>query len=176
MTSAALQWIADNASHEGDECLVFPFSRDRKGYGVVWVKKADFRRRTGAHRLMCELAHGEPPSSRLEAAHSCGMGRNGCVNPRHLRWATRKENAQDAVAHGAVFNPYGQPGTRKDGTRAATIGESHGRARLTRSDVERIRNHLAHGGKVKDAAEAYGVHRSTISLIKSGKNWSYSVR
>jgi hypothetical protein len=27
------------------------------------------------------------------------------VNPRHLRWGTRKENVQDAIAHGTFKAP-----------------------------------------------------------------------
>lgn len=176
MASAAVQWIIDHSSHVGDECLIFPFYRHPNGYGVVWVGSCDGRRRTGAHRRMCEEVHGEPPTSAHEAAHSCGNGNQGCVHPGHLRWATRKENAQDAVAHGVVFNPYGPPGTTKDGSRDRQSGENHGRAILSASDVDQIRGELSSGGRVKDLANRFGVHRSTISLIKSGKNWAAAAR
>lgn len=173
MANAAVQWIIDHSSHVGEGCLIFPFYRHPNGYGVVWVGSGKDRRRAGAHRRMCDEAHGEAPTPAHEAAHSCGKGHEGCVHPKHLRWATRKENAEDAVSHGVVFNPHGLPGTKKDGHRVVQVGELHGRARLTERDVLSIRARLAEGEKVKDLASTYGVHRSTISLIKSGKNWSH---
>ena len=91
-----VSWIAENANHSGDACLKWPFGRRKaKGYGSVTFRGVS----TAAHRVMCILAHGEPPTSKHAAAHSCGMGHEGCVNPKHLRWATSKENAADAVMH-----------------------------------------------------------------------------
>ena len=50
-------------------------------------------------RLVCEEAHGPPPTNKHEAAHAP----NGCigvmcVNPDHIRWATRSENELDKPA------------------------------------------------------------------------------
>jgi hypothetical protein len=47
-------------------------------------------------------AHGEPPTARHEAAHSCGKGHLGCVHPGHLSWKTRNENRADMVRHGML--------------------------------------------------------------------------
>ncbi len=74
-----------------DDCVVWPYSRNPQGYGQTYYSSEVM----GAHRVMCILAHGEPPSPKHQAAHSCGNGRNGCVNPAHLRWATPKENIAD---------------------------------------------------------------------------------
>lgn len=104
---------------------------------------------------MCMVAHGEPPTGSHEAAHSCGNGREGCVNPRHLRWATPVENQSDKVAHGTTYR-----------------GERHWSAKLTEVEVKEIRALL---GTMSQAAIArlYGVDPSAVSEIKSGKTWGW---
>lgn len=170
MVCASKKWLQDHVSHEGNECLTYPFYRPRNGYGVIW----DDGRRTGAHRLMCRLAHGEPEDEKLEAAHSCGNGHLGCVNPNHLRWKTRSANILESAEHGRVFNKFGRPGTRRDGTYvpAGVGGVTKGRALVTAEQVSEIRRLKAEGKRVKDLAGQYGVHYSTISKIVSGANWA----
>src|SRR5690349_16534473 len=73
------------------DCLKWPFADDGKGYGVI---KVDGRQQY-AHRIMCTLVNGEPPTELHETAHSCGNGHLGCVHPGHVRWATRAENHAD---------------------------------------------------------------------------------
>jgi hypothetical protein len=48
-------------------------------------------------RIMCEEAHGPPPTPKHDAAHDTPNGCIGglCVNGEHLRWATRSENMLD---------------------------------------------------------------------------------
>jgi hypothetical protein len=83
-------------AHEGDECLSWPYSRNTKGYGKVRLG----RRSHIVSRLACELVHGPAKSPVYEAAHSCGNGHLGCVNPQHLSWKTRRENEADKFIHG----------------------------------------------------------------------------
>lgn len=90
-----IEWIRANADHAGDECLIWPFGKFANGYGQVCVDKTN----KVASREMCTAAHGEPVGDRIEAAHSCGNGHLGCVNPRHLRWATKTENEADKKLH-----------------------------------------------------------------------------
>jgi hypothetical protein len=93
---AAVAWLRAHAAHQGDECLTWPFSRIGKGYGSFGY----LRKQLYAHRFMCELVHGPAPSPQHQAAHSCGKGHEGCVNPRHLSWKTNSENQLDRSAHG----------------------------------------------------------------------------
>lgn len=90
------QWLLDHVDHEGHDCLIWPFAKRHKGYGGI-VMKDGFTR--SPHREICILAHGQPPFEDAIAAHSCGNGHNGCVNPKHLSWATTKENAIDRSLH-----------------------------------------------------------------------------
>lgn len=91
-----LTWLQKNRSHQGQECLEWPFGHKSAGYGSVLYRGKIM----GAHRAMCFEAHGDPLSANMEAAHSCGNGHLGCVNPRHLRWATPVDNYKDRLAHG----------------------------------------------------------------------------
>ena len=149
---APLKWIQENANYQGEDCLTWPFEIGRYGYGSV---KHNGKRRV-ASRVMCEFAHGLPPEEGMDAAHSCGNGSKGCMNPRHLSWKTRAENNKDKIAHG----------THRQ-------GESINFAKLTEDQVKFI---IEAKGKYlqRELAEMFGVADSCISRIQSGKRWSHA--
>ena len=144
------RWLEAHASHDGDDCLMWPFPRGDKGYGQVAMPG---RTSTPAHRLMCRIAHGEPPAPEYHAAHSCGKGRDGCVNPKHLRWTTPIGNMADKEAHGTV-----------------AAGERNGSSKLTRAQVVEIRS-LKGSVSQEKIGKMFGVAQSTISEIHLGKKW-----
>lgn len=148
-----LEWLTKNASYVGEECLVFPFSRSKEGYGRVTYKG----KRIGAHRAMCFIAHGQPPTVKHEAAHSCGKGHIGCVSPNHLRWATRSENIEDREKHGA-----------------GNKGEKHGNSKLLISDVFSIKAKVKNGETQASVASEYGIAQSTVSKICLGARWGWA--
>lgn len=88
----AQRFVRSVAAHTGTECLFWPFGRDKDGYGTVRNKG----QKRGAHRVVCEMVHGEAPSGEHEAAHSCGNGHLGCVNPIHLSWKTHAQNTAES--------------------------------------------------------------------------------
>lgn len=145
------QWLAEHISYDGDECLIWPFSRNRTGYGTYQSPNGG----TNAHRYMCVLAHGAPPTPRHEAAHTCGNGHLGCVHPGHLRWATLEENKADMVDHDTHHR-----------------GERHHGAKLTENHVRSIR---AMKGKATlgTIAEKFGVSRALVCLIHNRKAWGW---
>lgn len=75
---------------EADECLIWPFSKNGKGYATIHGGQV--------HRRLCEETYGPAPTAKHQAAHNCG--RRDCVNRRHIRWATIAENAADKIQHG----------------------------------------------------------------------------
>lgn len=136
-----------------DDCLQWPFSRGRTGYATINYK----RKATLAHRIVCIIAHGEPPTAEHQAAHRCGGGRLGCVNASHLYWATPKENSADTISHGTHNR-----------------GENCGMSKLTGYKVAEIRAFLASGARPKEIAKKFGVSDRTIRHIRDGDRWSYS--
>lgn len=130
--------------HTGDECVPWPFCKNHKGYGMLGHNGRMWK----ANRLMCMLAHGDPPTPKHQAAHTCGHGHLSCVNPRHLEWKTNYENQMDRVAHGTM----------------PKVGKH--RRRLTPEQIEEVR---ALKGKVAqyDLAKRFGVKPGCIEYWQS---------
>jgi hypothetical protein len=79
-----------------DECVIWPFSLSGNDYPAAIGELGS------AHRAICQLFHGNPPSEIHEAAHSCGN--RPCINPRHLRWALPIENEADKILGNYILN------------------------------------------------------------------------
>lgn len=135
--------------HEG--CVKWPFKTSGNGYAyVLWGAKV-----VVASRLICRLAHGNPPTAQHEAAHKCGNGARGCVNPKCLYWATPSQNQADKFRHGTM-----------------PVGEKCHLAKITDSQAEEIRRDTR---LQKVIAAEYGITQGNVSRIKSGNIRSHSV-
>src|SRR3972149_3745600 len=140
----SVQFIREHVNYDGDECLIWPFSKPN-GYGVFGLDGEVYY----AHRYMCELVNGPPPTPDHEAAHSCGNGDQACIHPKHVGWKTPSQNQADRAAHGT---------------------KSNGRlGKVSHAQAEEIR---ALKGKLKqrEIAERYGITRSNVSHIQRGKH------
>lgn len=134
--------------YDGDDCLIWPYSLLNNGYGVLNKKVVS--------RMACEKRHGPPPDEKYDAAHSCGKGHLGCVNPMHMSWKTRKENMADQLEHG----------TRNR-------GERQGNSKLTPDMVREIRSQLGCRTQLSMARE-YGLSPGHVSNIVNGKKcWEW---
>ena len=147
----ARRFFDSAASYDGDECLIWPFATAGRGYGCIGVGGTT----RYVHRLICEKAHGPPPSPRHDAAHSCGNGHLGCVTKRHLAWKTRSENMNDTIAHG----------THNRGAR-------HGLSRLTEDKVREIRSLVGSVTQVAIAAR-FGICPQHVNDIVHRKRWAW---
>lgn len=145
-------WLLAHVSHEGDDCLKWPFGCRDNGYGQIVFDGVH----TSAHRKMCELRHGPAPSSIHEAAHSCGKGHLGCVHPEHLSWKTPTENQADKLIHGTHNR-----------------GERSGTAILREHQVRHVRRLLEKGARQSDVARQFGVTVGCIKGIALGKTWGW---
>lgn len=142
-----LNWVREHAEYRGDDCLKWPFKTNPAGYGSLSIAGHSIV----ASRYMCILINGEPPTPDHEAAHSCGKGHTGCVNPMHLRWATRAENQHDMVLHGT-----------------AVIGERNPMAKISDADVERLRELWPTMPRAKVAA-LFGLDVQYASQVARGR-------
>lgn len=137
--------------YDGDECVLWPFARNRGGYGQMVLGSRLHR----VSRLVCEDVNGPPPTPEHEAAHSCGQGHLGCVTKKHVLWKTPAENQSDRVGHG----------THSRGERSAT-------SKLTEGQVKEIRS-LKGKRKIADIAAEFGVSQMAVSYIQRTKRWSW---
>lgn len=141
------EWIVNHINYKEEDCLIWPFARDDHGYGRCGREKAN--------RIMCTMVYGEKPSNNHEVAHTCGKGHTGCINPIHLRWATKKENMTDKIVHGTENK-----------------GERNGKSILSTDQIKEIRN-LHPTLSYSKIAKKYSVATSTISDVVKKRRWSH---
>lgn len=150
--SCRIKWIEAHKNYANDDCISWPFSVSSHGRGSLYGSKYGCR---SAPKAMCVAAHGGPPTPESVAAHSCGNGHLGCMNPRHIRWATHMENVKDRAAHGRD----------RMGTQINTN-------KLTEAQVIDIRSRKGKQSGVSMARE-FGVTPANISDILRGKSWKF---
>lgn len=149
---AAADWLKFAAAYEGEECLIWPFCRNNKGYGgVLWMGK---RRLT--HRVICEITNGPPPAPDSQAAHSCGNGHGGCIAPRHLSWKDQSGNERDKIGHGT-----------------SNRGGRNGMSVLTEDVVVSILRRRRLGVTYKQLSAEFDVKIQTIASICQRQNWRH---
>lgn len=148
----AQRYLEQVVGFDGMGCLKWPYNTDSNGYGRIRFKGRD----SLVHRVVCELAHGAPPTPRYHAAHLCGKGSQGCCSPKHLAWATAKQNAAHKEQHGTVIR-----------------GELSRWARLTESDVLEIRKAFLSGEPQPSLARRFGISQGHVSEIINHKKWAW---
>lgn len=79
-----------------------------------------------------------------------------CVNPRHLRAGTPRDNTRDMLAKGRECR-----------------GERHWQAALRARDIPRIRKLRRHMKQI-DVATKFGVGRQTIADIDHNRTWRHA--
>lgn len=148
----AMAFMLKTVANPPNECVIWPYGIQGNGYGrVVYKGKV-----LGAHRLAWELYNKRKLRPGMLACHKPIECHNrSCMNPLHIREASRKENCEDMVL---------------DGTRL--LGEDTASAKLSASDVVRIRQ-LANHKSQTEIAKIFGVSVSNISRILSGQTWKH---
>lgn len=145
------EWVDRLLAGNSVDCVIWPFSRYKNGYGKWTYEGSNMM----AHRVICTMLYGPPPANNYQSAHSCGKGHEGCVNPKHLRWATPAENAFDKIAHNTINR-----------------GRKNGSCKLTENQVREIRA-LDGARTQREIAERYGVSEASIRDILMRKNWGW---
>lgn len=122
------------------------------GYGQFWL---DGRARP-AHRVAYENLRGAIPKGML-ACHKCDV--RDCVRPFHLFVDTDMDNTRDAARKGRLH--------KARGSRA-------GSAKLTKSQVRRIKKLLLQGVSQREIARRFNLRSySTIWWIAHGHTWRH---
>lgn len=132
-----------------DDCILWPFSRNRAGYGKIENRLV--------HRMACTEEHGPAPTDTHEAAHIPGCHNPSCFNRRHVYWATPSQNQCDRF---------------EDGT--SNRGGNFRNSKLKPEDVIAIRCAVQRDGRLHaDVAKEYGVSRTVVTRINNGTRWGW---
>lgn len=132
------------------ECWEWTAARhDRGGYGLINIDRSTVR----ANRISLAIKLGRPLLEGMVARHTCDNP--PCCNPNHLIEGTPLDNMRDANSRDR----------HKRGERGAEI--------LTDNAVISMREEVAGGMLVSDAAVKYGVSRAMASMVTSGKRWGH---
>jgi uncharacterized NAD-dependent epimerase/dehydratase family protein len=123
------------------------------GYGIVGWQGNFYL----SHRLAFELATGTKPEQMM-VCHRCDSP--PCCNPDHLFLGTQLDNMRDCVAKGRL---------------RSNVGVCHPGAKLTEDDVREIRRRKANGARSADVATEFGIDRTHVWQIASGRRWSHVV-
>ncbi len=131
-----------------DECWLWTGCGTSAGYGRI---RLSGRGVTATHVSLA--LDGRARQGRQFALHSCDNP--PCVNPRHLRWGTHRDNADDMLRRGRANSPR---------------GEQHGSAKLTEDQVRYIRTC---GKSLPELSAELGLAKGPLCEARSGKTWGH---
>lgn len=130
-------------------CIEWTGNQHTFGYGCVRIDGKTRR----AHVVAWELENGPVPKG-LFVLHECDNP--VCINPAHLHPGTPKRNVEEMQSRGRV-----------------AVGAKLPHTKLSEMDVREVRLMLERGALQREIAEQFGVHRITISQIKTGKTFKW---
>ena len=138
--------------NETTGCIEWQRGLFNNGYGSFWYQGKIVR----THRFSFEIHHGRPIAEGMFLLHSCDNPK--CVTPAHLREGTAQENMNDKVSKNRQAK-----------------GESHGRAKLTETQVAEIREKYETIEKCtqKALATEYVVSQRAIFRIVHNISWTH---
>lgn len=92
-----LDFINASIELETDDCIIWPFSLV-SGRACVYIGK---RLAKASHEVLERSGRGRPSPSH-QALHSPECNNPACVNKRHLRWGTARDNQLDRFKSGTM--------------------------------------------------------------------------
>jgi Mor family transcriptional regulator len=144
-------WSKVAATANPKLCWEWKAGKGDSGYGSFTFKNKEYK----SHRISYYLHYGVDPGDKL-VCHSCDN--RACSNPAHYFLGTDLDNAHDKIAKG----------------RAGYLkGEEHGIAKLTDSDIMRIRELCNNGVSSTILSKEYEVGVSQIRRIATGQSWKH---
>jgi hypothetical protein len=140
-------WATVMGGGEREECLEYPGSLDRKGYGAGQRKGI----RSKIHRLVWLEVYGPVPDGLL-VLHKCDNP--PCAWPTHLFLGTPADNSDDMVAKGRSWR------RKRDQTPGVKIRSV---------DIPALRERHCNGETYVDLAREIGVRPSTVLRACQGR-------
>jgi hypothetical protein len=134
---------------------------DRDGYTVVRLSRQGAVYDRKVHRLVCEAFHGTSSSEKAETRHIDGIRSNNAS--ANLAWGTTQDNADDRARHGNT--------KRGEHCRWAKLSQLEVDAIRARHRALRIGRQRVPRGTMPELAREYGVSRSCIATIVSGRGF-----
>ncbi|MFE0763695.1 hypothetical protein [Streptomyces smyrnaeus] len=107
-----------------------------------------------ASRAVWIIANGGPGEAHV--LHNCHRGADGCVNIRHLYLGDHERNMRDMLE-----------------AKRNVRGQHVGSAKLEAWQVQEIRRLLTCGKPIRAIADQYGVGRTAIHSIRTGRTWGW---
>lgn len=126
-----------------DECWIWRGALGMRSWGGYYGEFRLNRNNQRATHVALAIDGRPRPSKDFHALHSCDNTQ--CVNPRHLRWGTHRENMQDAI--------------------------KRGRARGTLLTPEQVREIRVATGTQKALARKYGCSESAIGRVQNRETY-----
>ncbi len=154
-----MEWDADAVSR--CEAMILRRSKEGNGGCRLWTGatvsegiygRAQFAKiQTTAHRIsyMCQMRVTKLDRT-VQVRHLCGNSL--CVNPQHLTTGTVSENEADKIQHGT---------------------SNHGKGGKITVEIARAIKNSDKQGSMKDRAVKFGVSRSTVKDIETGRTWAW---
>lgn len=148
-------WSKVDKSSHPQGCWIWTATKNNKGYGLF--RPGGLANKEAAHRLSFEAVNGRIPRGRW-ILHSCDNP--ACVNPRHLRIGTPKENVADMDKRGRRV-------------KAPRPGESNSNAFMTEQDVGALRRDYINGADLEQIAARYSISPNSLADYTTGRSWQH---
>lgn len=167
-------WSRVDMSGGPSSCWPWTMSRHKFGYGRMnWIEQCPDNPlvHVCAHRVALILSLGGHIGD-LHTLHKCGNP--ACCNPKHLYAGTPKDNMNDTIDMGRRGELLPQKRDRPVEPPRKFSGERNSHSRLTEDDVREIlRRYALRDITHSELAKEFGVSRSAIWMITSGRNWRH---
>ncbi len=124
-------------------------SKNKSGYGAIKVAGKPMQ----VHRVVYAISYGIITSDRC-VRHRCDNP--SCCNPKHLKLGSNQDNVDDRTLRGRSVK-----------------GSKQTTAKLTEGEVGEIIGELQGSSTIGVIALKYGVVRSVVSRINTGKSWTH---
>lgn len=149
------------------ECWGWIGAKTPRGYGVMEFSTPESVRAT---RVAYFIQHGADPFPDL-LLHHCDWP--PCVRGTHIFTGDNKRNSDDAITRGQ-FPSGDRNGSRLHPERLPRGSEHHNTDLIEEQVVEMRELYAAGGISTRALAKKYGMDRSTVENIVTGKTWKHA--